>query len=241
MTADFRLPVQLTAALVAFILGAAFGFLFDVLRFLRVLLAVEPAGKDATRGAPKKRFAVPKKIFSFVTDLLLSLFFAVCFCILSYVYSYGMPRAYTLIPSFAGFALFRRFPGGITARIASSSAYYARAGAGKLLSILVLRPVLYVVRLIEGLVSAAAGSVSRKALYRKRKRITGKIASRIGVIADLTTDPDRISAVAKKLRPKDGKGGKGSEKHFVEHNPEAGASPFRRSLRRHGRKTTAEE
>ena len=240
MIADFRLPVQLTAALVAFILGAAFGLLFDVLRFIRVFLAVEPGPGDAAQRGTKKRTAVPKRVFSFVTDLLLSLLFTVCFCILGYVYCYGMLRAYTLVPSYAGFALFRRFPGRLTARIASSSAYCARRGVKKLIS-LILRPVAFLLKQIACFISIAAGAVLRRAEYRKRKRITGKIASQLDALADLTADPSRVVAVAKKLRPKDVKGGKRSEKHNFKHHTETGASPFRRPLRRHRRKTPAEE
>lgn len=238
MIADFRLSNQLTAILVAFILGMAFGLTFDVIRFIRVLFGVEPTGKNDPPGKAKKRILIPKCVFAFILDLLASLLFTGCFCVLSYVFCYGKLRAYTLFPAAVGFILFRKLPGRLTSRASTYAARFMRAAARKTM-FLALRPVRFALKKTSEVFRSFAGLVSRRYERVKRKQFTKRIMARLDALTDLLSDTAAITLIGKRTTLPDRKGGKGSEKHNVKHHTEAGASAFCGSLRHNGRETSA--
>ncbi len=88
---------QLSGMLVAFILGAFLGLVYDLLRAVRHLLS----------------FTKGEVLIANVLDVLFSVFAGISFCILLYSVSHGRYRWFNAVSVVLGFILYRRFPGRI--------------------------------------------------------------------------------------------------------------------------------
>ncbi len=200
MITDYRLSDQFNAVFISFVLGAVFGIVFDFVRFIREFTGIgRPHGSAGTKG-PRTAAGVLRGVFAFILDLFVSFLFTVIFNVISYVYCFGRLRAYTLISAFAGFALFRRFPGRYTARFASKSAKVSRKAARSILKTF-SAPFRFALKKIGLCLRRFDSFVRRKREGVRKSRLTKKIASNLDVITDLTKDISTLPFIVACSRP----------------------------------------
>lgn len=92
---------QLLECLWALLLGAVFGLLYDVLRFVRSFV----------------RLSFGELLLLNITDILYLLFCSASYCVFLYSASNGRFRSFTFISLVAGFALYMLLPGRFINRI----------------------------------------------------------------------------------------------------------------------------
>ncbi len=164
MTLDFSLYEILWGGLYAVILGAFFGFLYDFIRLIRVLLGTVYQGKFMKGPFARKSSFIEKKISLFkekhrfyrialkwldaAFDFLYCVFCGVCYAIFLYAVNEGIFRFVFLLGTVAGFCLYRKTVGRLfffLLREIAAVCYLLIFSLMKILRFLVVRPLKWLI------------------------------------------------------------------------------------------------
>ena len=87
-------------------MGALLGAVYDVIRFVRVLLGVDVRSPFVGKGQKRRRGAWFSYVFVTLTDLLFFAVATVCMCVFFFLTGDGRMRAYALFGALCGFLLY---------------------------------------------------------------------------------------------------------------------------------------
>ncbi len=121
---------QLKIMLFAAFFGCIFGFLYDIIKIIRMLAKTESAKKFTNR--------VYEAIFVHTTDVLFMLFLAISFCIFLFYYNCGRFRWYFLFSFIVGFMCYYFSIGKLVCKISSKIVNVIKL----IFRILVIKPML---------------------------------------------------------------------------------------------------
>ncbi|MDD6800329.1 MAG: spore cortex biosynthesis protein YabQ [Firmicutes bacterium] len=155
-------PPYIAVALGSIILGAFFGLIYDIFRIRRIAAAPSSPRKGGKLS--------PEAVLIFFEDIVFSIFASVAFILFTYVMSRGIIRAYSVICTGVGFAVYYFTLGRLTAKIAAAATAIIRRIIKSLLAI-IMKPLIFAAK--------RAGKIIRK----KRARAYTKKQMRL-LLAD---------------------------------------------------------